>query len=323
MRCLALAQAWQDAGGHAVFAVADLPAPLEKKLRVEGAQLVRVTATPGSIEDAKSTIQAASELSADWVVVDGDRFNVNFLFAVQSAGPRVLLIDDFASREAFPSDLVVNPNLGATEERYRRQGFSGPLLLGECYVLLRREFICRNRSLEFPEMGTKVLVAMGGSDPENLAPRIVESLRCVQGLQVTLVVGVAYPQVEELQRLDVPNLRIVFNASNMQELMEWADLAIIAAGGTLWELLYMGCAVLSYSRNWVQASVVQELAQMGAVRNLGETEAFEGARLATAVRDLVHSRQLRMQMANTGRHLVDGKGSDRVLRAMREKPRGV
>jgi len=139
-RCLALAQAWQDAGGAASLAVAELPEALLPRVAAEGVSLSRVHPTPGGPEDAGETVAQAYRLGADWVVIDGDRFGSDFLATVRAAGFRVLLIDDFADRESFPADLIVNPNLSDDGEPYRRQGATARLLIGSSYVLLRREF---------------------------------------------------------------------------------------------------------------------------------------------------------------------------------------
>ena len=77
----------------------------------------------------------------------------------------------------------------------------------------------------------------------------------------------------------------------------------------------MGCAVLSYSRNIVQARVVQALAQRGAVIDMGETCHFDPAKLAASVKKLVDSRRARERMTSLGRVLVDGLGSKRVVEA--------
>src|SRR5260370_14141359 len=101
MRCLALAQAWQDAGGTASLAAAELPDALLPRVTSEGVSLRQVHAPKhGGPEDAAQTVAQARQLSADWVVIDGDRFGSDFLATVRTAGCRVLLIDHVASRES-------------------------------------------------------------------------------------------------------------------------------------------------------------------------------------------------------------------------------
>src|SRR5208283_2387426 len=122
MRCLALAQAWQEAGGAVSLAVVELPDGLSPRVTAEGVSVIRIRAAPGSPEDAAETVAEAHRLSADWVVIDGDRFDSDFLETVRGAGFRVLLIDDFANRKSFPADLIVNSDLDDDGEPYRKRG---------------------------------------------------------------------------------------------------------------------------------------------------------------------------------------------------------
>jgi UDP-2,4-diacetamido-2,4,6-trideoxy-beta-L-altropyranose hydrolase len=317
MRCLALAQAWQDAGGTVSLAVAELPDALSPRVTAEGISLNRIHAAPGSSEDAGETVALAHRLSADWVVIDGDRFGSDFLETVRAAGFRVLLIDDFADRESFPADLIVNPDLDDDGEPYRKRGATARLLLGPSYVLLRREFRQETEKKEIRQTGNRILVTLGGSDPENLTPKIANALAHCSDLEVTVIAGAGYDKGHELGKLRASNLRVVFNPPNMAQFMKECDQAIIVAGGTLWELLSLGCAVLSYSRNTMQAHVIKALAHRGAVVDMGETRHFDRAKLVASVKELIDSREARERMRNLGRTLVDGLGATRVVEAAR------
>lgn len=315
MRCLALAQAWQDAGGTASLAAKELPDGLSPRVTAEGISLSWIHGIPGSREDAAETVAMAHRLIADWVVIDGDRFGSDFLGTVHAAGFKVLLLDDFGDRESFPVDLIVNPNLNDDGEPYRKKGATARLLTGLSYVLLRREFRQGAEKREIRQLGNRVLVSLGGSDPENLTPKIGDALTHCSDLAVTVIVGPGYDKANELLKLNASNLRVVLNPPNITEFMKDSDQAIIAAGGTLWELLTVGCAVLSYSRNIVQARVVQALSHRGVVVDMGETRHFDPAQLAVSVKKLADSNMARERMTSLGRSLVDGLGAMRVVEA--------
>lgn len=318
MRCLALAQAWQDAGGRPVFAMAESTPGMVERLKAEGMHWVPIDEIPGSKRDAEATAALARSTAASWVAVDGDRFGVSFLLSLRSADFCILLLDDFAERESYPVDLLLNMNLDAREDQYRQRGTDSRLLLGTRYVLLRSEFRALNRDRQFPDAGQRVLVTLGGTDPDNLAPQVVRALdRSAEGgLQVTVVAGAGYPNLQLLREASSSRVRIVVNPGNMPEIIAGSDLAIIAAGGTLWELLYLGCAVLSYARNPVQARVIEGLERLGAVCNLGYAERFSDSVLWGAVETISGSKQRREEMAARGYEVVDGQGVHRVMRAM-------
>lgn len=321
MRCLALAQAWQDAGGSVAFATAELPLGLAARLRAEAVGLTNVKHVPGTPDDADTTIRFAQEAGAGWVVVDGDRFGVDFLERIRELGLRVFLIDDFARRESYPADLILNPNIGASEDHYRRPDGKVPLLLGSPYTLLRREFTSWQAERSFGSRGASVLVTLGGSDPENLAPRIARAFAGCDSMRVTVIAGAGYEHLDELRAISGKNICAVFNPPNMPDLMHEAAVAVTAAGGTLWELLYMGCAALSYSRNSVQARVVRLVSERGAARDMGDVRDFDASALVAAIEELLSSQSVREDMAIRGRQLVDGRGANRVVEAVRKASR--
>jgi len=320
MRCLSLAQAWQDAGGHGVFVVRESPEWLITRLSSERMDVVRIDCDASSLGDASSVIQIASQFNTSRVVVDGERFTSDYLAILNKSGISVALYDDFASRPSFPVEIVVNPNLGARQEPYRQAGYQGLLLSGGAYVPLRREFFSQPCGRVFADIGNRVLVSLGGSDPENLAPRIIGALVRNPSLQLTVVSGPAY-----LHDIDLAVFRecvdVVTGAEDILSHMMSADIAVVAAGGTLWEALFSRCAVLSYSRNSVQACVVACLAETGAVVDLGDVGLFDASVLRTTVERLASSRLLREQMAKRGIEFADGRGAGRVAAFLAEGKR--
>ena len=78
MRCLALAQAWKDAGGSAIFAMAGEMPEIECRLKGDGFAVHRIFAKPGSEKDAALTADLAISLKACFVVVDGYHFGAEY-----------------------------------------------------------------------------------------------------------------------------------------------------------------------------------------------------------------------------------------------------
>jgi UDP-2,4-diacetamido-2,4,6-trideoxy-beta-L-altropyranose hydrolase len=318
MRCLALAQAWQDAGRKVVFAMAESTPAIEARLLSEGMEIVLLGASSNSIQDAREASALARDRGAAWVVVDGYRFDSEYQRNLKNAGLKVLFVDDLGQCKHYSADLVLDQNVHASDGMYTNREPYTRLLLGPRYAMLRREFQARRERREIPRIARKLLITMGGSDPDNLTLRLIEALPeiGVPDLEITVVAGGSNPQLVELQRrvadLHLP-IHLVGNASNMPDLMAHSDVAIICAGGTLWELLYMGCATLSYFRTPAQGQIVAELDAMGAVQSMGPAEDFNENALAHAVRKIVACQDCRKKMERLGKELVDGEGIRRIL----------
>ena len=183
----------------------------------------------------------------------------------------------------------------------------------------RREFSAwREWNREHGEAGTHVLVTMGGADPDNLTLNVIEALKQVhvEGLIATVLVGAANPHVaalEEAARGDC-SIRLAHSVANVPSEMVRADVAIICGGGTLWELLFLGTPVVSYSRGQIQSRILSELAAHGAVSWQGEGDDFDESRLAEHITHVLTSRACRERMSKAARTVVDGLGVHRVLR---------
>lgn len=313
MRCMALAQAWQDAGGSAAFALAQVPEELLPRLHSQGFETIALPVAAGSSEDARATGAHARQMGAQWAVVDGDQFTSAFAAELKPCGQRIALLDDYGQRERYDVDLVVNPNFETEEEVYRRGGCRGTVVTGSEYVLLRREFR-RHEERSVRRGGNRVLVTLGGSDPENLTPRVIEALARSGDLKITIVAGAGYR--DRLPMLAGQNVVVKFNVIDMPAEMREADMAIAMAGGTVWELLHMGCVVVSYARNAALERMVAKLDERKVLVNMGSLQSFNADALAATVRRVAGSIELRMQMGEAGRHLVDGRGAERVVQAM-------
>ena len=88
MRCLALAQAWQDRGGAVTFVTAPGQPALMARFVREGFAVHELKSPPGTLTDATETLATAA--SAGWLVVDGYQFRTDYLMALRAGECRVL-----------------------------------------------------------------------------------------------------------------------------------------------------------------------------------------------------------------------------------------
>jgi UDP-2,4-diacetamido-2,4,6-trideoxy-beta-L-altropyranose hydrolase len=321
MRCLALAQAWQDAGGRAVFVMAQAPAAIEQRLRSESCEVVGISAQAGSEDDSRKTIRLAREQNAEWVVVDGYQFEPDYQRLLKAAGLKVLFVDDYGHAHRYFADVVLDQNVAADESLYQSREPYARLLLGLRYCLLRREFASwRDWKRDIPKVGRRVLVTMGGSDPENVTARVIQALSLVKRKRLGAVValGGSNPYFEALQSAAGQNgITLRTNVSNMAELMAEADVAISAAGSTCWELCLLGLPALLIDVAANQKAVARELDRLGCAIHLGDLESTSATKIAKQLEKLLGSQDLRRSLSQRSRELVDGAGAKRVASIVR------
>lgn len=319
MRCLALAQAWQDAGGRAVFAMADATPGIRQRLQREGVELECIPGEAGTAHDARHTADLAGHLGAFWVVTDGYHFGASYQRELKAAGLRVLFVDDDGRSQPYSADLVLNQNVDANESLYRERETSTRLLLGPRYALLRREFRrWRNWRREHPAIGRKILVTMGGSDPDNITVKAVEGILLLShmNLETVVLVGGSNPHLPRIGRMVAqqgPAMRLVHDAPDMAELMDWADVAVAGAGTTFWEMCLLGLPSILMVLAENQRPIAEEAARLDIAVNLGSAGKVEREAIAAALEPMLNSQAERIRRSKNGRNLVDGCGAERVV----------
>lgn len=324
MRCLALAQAWQDKGGTAVFISCCENRALQKRITAEGLDFISVEKPHPDPFDIDFTITTIEKLSTQhaarstWVVADGYHFDADYQKSIKEAGNKLLWVDDYGHADYYCADLILNQNICADPVMYYNRAPYTQLLLGTRYVLLRREFKqWKGWQRKIPPIAQMVLVTLGGGDPGNVTLEVIQALKKVNisGLEAQIVVGPANPNLAALERevKNHSNLRLIKNAANMAELMALADTTMSAGGSTCWELAFMGVPnfILILADN--QRPVAEQLSKEGAALSLGWYKGLSSDGIAEKIIPLMRSKESREKMALRGPELVDGEGAERVL----------
>ncbi len=299
MRCVALAEAWTTRGGQAVLVTPTLPAWLEDRLRSRDIALVAAPAEPGSVEDLQQLISTAMDRRAHAVVIDGYRFGPDYQAGLLDSGWCVAVLDDYGSIGQYHADVVIDQNLGTEARLYRDRPVRSTLLLGSRYALVRSEF---TQAAQPHRSGqpTRLLLALGGT-PDRHSMELMD--------QVAELLGNRF----EIRQSTGGQVQ------DMAEAMRWADLAVTPAGSISWELCLMGIPTLAFSVAHNQTRVRRELGIHEIAVDLGAAESLTAQAIADEVISLAENSTKRHAMTTQGRNLVDGKGPDRVVTALRAK----
>lgn len=322
MRCLALAEAWQDNGGEVFFVSASNAPPLESRLKKEGSHILHISQNIGTLGDADNTTLIAHEHGADWIVVDGYHFGADYQKRIKISGFSLICIDDYGHTDHYYADIVLNQNMYADISFYPKYEPYTRFLLGTKYALIRKEFLkwsgwCRKH----PDVARKILITLGGSDPANVTLKVIEAVKKidVSDLDVTVVAGGAnrnFDQFNEAVR-DNPSFKLIKNAENMPEQMAWADIAISAGGSTCWELAFMGVpsCIIALAENQRKSS--EALFAGKITEYAGWFEDLTSEDLIAKTTALLLNKKNRAFLSNNARQLIDGNGARQIIQQMK------
>jgi UDP-2,4-diacetamido-2,4,6-trideoxy-beta-L-altropyranose hydrolase len=323
MRCMGLAQAWQDLGGRVVYAMAATSPGLDERLRSESIEVRMLAAEPGSEEDARMTAEAAGICGRGWIVLDGYHFDAPYQRILKQSGLRLLAVDDLGALPNYCADIVLNQDPIAGERLYRKREPYTRLLLGTEYAFLRREFRQRSRvRREIPLVARKLLVTFGGSDPDNVTETVIRSLDAVSvdNLEVVVLVGPSNPHGTRLELAASAchaKVRLLHNPANLPELMAECEMAVTAGGTTtVWELAYFSVPSLVVPVVDNQEPAIGYLHDRGACLRLGNGSQLSAEELAGSISRLCGDRNARAALGAALGAIIDGRGPDRVCAAM-------
>lgn len=318
-RSLSLASALHQFGATCIFLTNRVPA-VQNRVKAFGFEADGIEALePGGAENLKSTLRKVIQHRCDAVVVDSYDVDADYLGQVRATGLFVVAIDDLA-RHPFPCQLVVNGGVHASQLPYCSSSGDTRFLLGPRYALLLPEF-CDTPHRAVQKTATNVLVTLGGADPHNLMPMLLNLLDDLPGkFTVTAIVGPFFNNCSKVQAMAKDCRRsvlLVRSPDSIRDLMLKADLAISAGGQTLYELAAAGTPTVAIQVADNQAPSVRALVAKGTVCMggcVGEAQLLD--RVMEGVERLLGDSEARVRMIAAGQQLLDGQGANRIAEVM-------
>ncbi len=325
MRCQVLACEWKARGGDVTFVAACNNETIKRNLSKSGFTVISLDLPYPNPQDLELLQSVYSSTPIDWVIVDGYNFDQSYHRRILRDGQRLLIVDDMAHLPHYSATTLLNQNLHASNLNYCVEKETR-LLLGSRYVLLRDGFLVyRDWKRNFPSRANRILVTLGGSDPENATLRIVKGLAKAQtadrDLIIRVIAGPANPHIDALRRaLSTLPLQITLLAGveDMPEQLAWADIGFLAGGSTCWEACYMGLPIIATVLADNQEAILESLSDMGCAINMGRGEDLFESTIATSIAMLCDDADKRQSMSEAGRSLVDDLGAQRVIAALLE-----
>ncbi len=341
MRCLALAEAWQEAGGCVLFL---MPSPPPRVVEIISQKNMGLKVL-GKQFEPKEILAAAQEAQSEWLVLDSYAILPQHQAAYQTSGLKLLWLDDTGSAEPIFADLVLNPHLYADASLYPGAKSPEQLLLGPRYLLFRREFrrldwpCYKNRDLASTQTkGLQIVLFMGGTDPVqsnflllDLFAAWFENNRD-SGLSVQVITTGLNPQLSKLQshvrQMPFP-CQIALEPSNLIALLQASDLAITTPSGSAWELLQLKCPLATLTVTDHQMALAESLHQKGWAPSLGDIRQTPSDQIFAQLQAVLaqhtaiqrrHRPSLGIELEGKSLERPDGQGVERILQKMGVTP---
>ena len=349
MRCISIADACRKLGMEIHFLVSDEESVslFQQKLSADFPITRLKSASYDQLEQELPellSLLANCKPSKTIFFLDSYYVTEKYLNAVRKLA-KTVYIDDLMLFN-YPVNLLINYdvippcNMPSYQSAYTN---AAKALLGASYAPLREQF--QSREMPLRNQVCNVLITTGGSDPFHFCLNFLsfiervaslpnsDSARIPDDIIFHILVGSFNTDKDALfsfaQASDF--IRLYENVTDMASLMENCDLAVSAAGTTLYELCALGVPTISYTMADNQITAAEAFAKSGIIPYSGDirvsmTNVLENIMLfltqmsnsrnsdlasATTV-----SYQERKIAHDTMRSFIDGSGSAKIAKAI-------
>lgn len=320
MRCLSIANAARQAGQDCIFVTAS--DDFEAMITAQGHRNYILNTDYRDLE-SENFLPALSPYAPSALFVDSYFVSAGYLDRLgrqcKESGTRLVYIDDVLAFP-YPCDILLNYNIYGKEADYKGlySGRRTPrFLLGTMYAPLRTEF--GNPSVRVvKERADSIFVSTGGADPEHMAVELVRAARR-QNYTFHVVIGSLNRDKERIRQLSdgYDNIVLHENVTSMSSLMQACDVAISAAGSTLYELCATQTPTITYVLADNQKPGAEGFASLGIMKNCGDARELGSRELAEGLirfaAGLADDFAERRHIAEAMRTVVDGQGAGRII----------
>ncbi len=339
MRTLTLADALKNRDCSTFFICRELDGNLISYIKKRGHRIVSLQYSPdmhatgasecnwlgGSLEcDRDDTLKALDVCgTVDWLVVDNYGIDLRWHKAIRGRVDNIMVIDDLADRN-YDCDILLDQTFERDKSDYiQLVPDMCRCLLGTDYALLRPQFkewreeaLVRRKT--FFGRHPRILVSMGGTDPNNLTSVVLSALQKIawgEPVSIEVVLGQHAPHlnsVKEQAKRSILEIKVYQNIYNMAEIMSCTDLAIGTGGTTSWERCCLALPTVLVVDAENQELISKKLSRVGAITALHQSESLE-EEVKTAVEDILFNHEHYSRMSRKAATICDGCGVSRVV----------
>ena len=316
MRCLSIANAFQIEKKNIRFVLSDLE--FNDIIMQNGFDTIVLGTKYNDLASEVELLSSKIKSDAEIIIVDSYYADFKYLSEIGKLSKVVYIDDLFAF--PYPVDLLINYNVYADENRYvelyKNSGVKVPkLVLGTAYTPLRKEFV----SLPDKKINDKikdVLISTGVSDSLHLTYKLIKELKengC--SYHYHFIVGGKNNDIDIIEETakEIKNVSIYYKCNNVCDLMQKCDVAVSAAGSTLYELCSTGTPIISYVCADNQIYGINEFEKRDLLISLGDVRKNDfSLNVVEAKIKLLSDSVIRKEYSTRIRQTVDGKGAKRI-----------
>jgi len=209
----------------------------------------------------------------------------------------------------FYSDIIIKGDVNSTCKNIAGVEY----LLGTSYKILGEDIISYKKKNRKPnEKIKKILISMGGTDPNCLTLDIVRALINIKDADIDIVIGQFFSKEKELLKIirNKNNFKLFKKPKDFKKMLVESDICFIAGGITLYEAIFLGTVPIVSCRNVTQLNDAKALENLGLCVCLGLNNQLSSESIKHTLNKLDF--KSRSEIVAKGSSIIDGLGAKRV-----------
>lgn len=258
-------------------------------------------------------------LNSDIVIIDSYNAGKEFYENISRFTKLLLMIDDYV-RIDYPPGIVLNGSINAEFLPYPKK-LNTEYLLGTKYIPIRKAFWDITNRKYKSELHS-ILITFGGQDIRNLTIPVLKAITdYTPELKISVVFGNKDGSRFAELKSKYPDAEFYYSIDEyeMKELMINCDVAISAAGQTLYELAVTGTPTIAIAVAENQRNNINEWHKAGFILEPIFYNDINCIKKIIEQLNKLKSIRLRKKLGNSGKIKVDGQGSKNVVNYLIEK----
>ena len=328
IRCLAIADELHEVHNcHIAFAMRTGPLGIQM-VEEKGYQVIPPPKGDLSFDYGVWLNECVKKVDARAIVFDvRDGLTRAVVKELRNNGILIVTIDDPEDKR-LSADLSFYPPVPQVK-RIDWTGFTGNLHIGWEWVILRREFanarhfVDKHSKLKTKNSKPRILVTMGGSDPQGMTLKAVKALKMLEDdFEVVVILGTGFQHKKELDNLlSNPKHHFVVqeNIQNIAEIISQSDLAVASFGVTAYELAAIGVPAIYLCLTEDHAESTSAFVEEDMAISLGVFTHVNTEMIAKEISNVLNNKSLLSKLVDNARKHIDGQGVTRISLLMTER----
>lgn len=281
-----------------------------------------VTLKSSDLDDEIQEVETLlAQKKIDCILTDSYWLSNEYLNRLDKACKLLISIDDNKLYD-YPSDIIINSNIYASDFKYPKKNENVKLLLGCKYSILREEFV-NVPTININKDVRNILVTMGGTDVNNFTPIVLNSISDLD-VNIHVIIGPGFRCTKDIIEISnkYKNINLIYNPSNMKDIMIKNDIVISASGTTTYELGTLGIPTILIGQADNQNNILKKVKELGIMLSLGNFKYVTKKEIREATLKLINDYDLRLKMNKESARAIYSSGVkeivDEIMNSLKE-----